>query len=122
MEMRALRSRRCVARVTELGQERCRFDQAGISRTRRLPVREAIAQSERPDAVERIDVALHGLCQPLTVLQCRLAMGELIGEPEAMRQAIREALQECARLNQTVATMRAVLQQMMADEEDERRG
>ena len=89
---------------------------------RRLPVREAIAQTERTGAVERIDVALHGLCQPLTVLQCRLAMGELIGEPEAMRQAIREALEECARLNKTVATMRAVLQQMMADEEDERRG
>ena len=88
---------------------------------RRSPVREVITQSERTGSVERIDVALHGLCQPLTVLQCRLAMGELIGEPEAMRQAIREALQECARLNKTVGTMRAILQQMMADEEDERR-
>ena len=39
-----------------------------------------------------MDVALHGLCQPLTVLQCRLAMGDLIGEPEAMREAIREGL------------------------------
>ena len=28
-----------------------------------------------------MDDALHELCQPLTVLQCRLAMGELIGEP-----------------------------------------
>ena len=88
---------------------------------RRSPVREVITQSERPGTVERIDVALHGLCQPLTVLQCRLAMGELIGEPEAMREAIREALQECARLNKTVGMMRAILQQMMADEEDERR-
>jgi hypothetical protein len=87
---------------------------------RRSQVREVITQSERTGSVERIDVALHGLCQPLTVLQCRLAMGELIGEPEAMRQAIREALQECARLNKTVGTMRAILQQMMADEEDER--
>jgi hypothetical protein len=87
---------------------------------RRSPVREAITHSERTDTVERIDVALHGLCQPLTVLQCRLAMGELIGEPEAMRQAIREALQECARLNKTVGTMRQILQQMMADDENER--
>jgi hypothetical protein len=63
--------------------------------------------------VERIDVALHGLCQPLTVLQCRLAMGEMIGEPEAMRDAIREALLECVRLNQTVGTMRTILQQAM---------
>jgi hypothetical protein len=83
-------------------------------------VREAITHSERTYTVERIDVALHGLCQPLTVLQCRLAMGELIGEPEAMRQAIREALQECARLNKTVGTMREILQQMMADDENER--
>ena len=69
------------------------------------------------DLVERIDVALHGLCQPLTVLQCRLAIGELIGEPDAMREAIREGLRECARLNQTVGTMREMLQQVMADEE-----
>jgi hypothetical protein len=97
---------------------------------RRLPVREVavreIAEHEgRTDLVEtglveRIDVALHGLCQPLTVLQCRLAMGELIGDPDAMREAIREGLQECARMNQTVGTMRAMLQQVMVDTDDER--
>jgi hypothetical protein len=81
----------------------------------RSPVREAAQQEDRTDLVERIDVALHGLCQPLTVLQCRLAMGELIGEPDAMRDAIREGLQECARMNQTVGTMRAMLQQVMVD-------
>ena len=85
---------------------------------RRLPVREVAEQDGRTGLVERIDVALHGLCQPLTVLQCRLAMGELIGEPEAMREAIREALQECARLNKTVGTMRGMLQRMMLDEEN----
>jgi hypothetical protein len=87
---------------------------------RRLPVREIVEQEIRTDLVERIDVALHGLCQPLTVLQCRLAMGELIGEPDAMREAIREGLQECARMNQTVGTMRAMLQQVMVDTQDER--
>jgi hypothetical protein len=70
--------------------------------------------------VERIDVALHALCQPLTVLQCRLAMGELIGEPEAMRDAIREALLECARLNQSVGTMRTMLRQVMESNDNER--
>ena len=72
--------------------------------------------------MERIDVALHGLCQPLTVLQCRLAIGELNGEPEAMREAIREALLECARLNNTVGSMRTMLQQAMRGSDDERRG
>jgi hypothetical protein len=89
-------------------------------RRRRLPVREFVQTIEKTELVERIDVALHGLCQPLTVLQCRLAMGELIGEPDAMREAIREGLQECARLNKTVGTMRAMLQQAMTEPEDER--
>ncbi|MEO6981958.1 MAG: hypothetical protein ABI072_02455 [Edaphobacter sp.] len=72
------------------------------------------------ELVERIDVALHGLCQPLTVLQCRLAMGELLGTPEALREAIRESLLECGRLNVVVGTMRAMLQQSVATEESER--
>jgi hypothetical protein len=74
------------------------------------------------EVIERIDVALHGLCQPLTVLQCRLAMGELVGEPDAMREAIRDGLQDCARMNQTVGTMRAMLRQVMAAVKDERIG
>lgn len=89
---------------------------------RRLPVRELAQQSGRAEFVERLDIALHGLCQPLTVLQCRLAMGELIGEPDAMLEAIREALKECVRLNQTVGTMRTMLQQVKTDTKDERIG
>jgi hypothetical protein len=58
---------------------------------------------------ERIDDMLHGLCQPLTVLQCRLALGELNGKPEAMRTAIGEALGECARMNKAVGAMREML-------------
>lgn len=74
-------------------------------------VHEAMEQESRTDLLERIDMALHSLCQPLTVLQCRLAMGELIGEPEAMREAIREGLQECERMNRAVGAMREMLQQ-----------
>ena len=68
-------------------------------------------ESREADLVERIDDALHGLCQPLTVLQCRLALGELSGEPEAMQEAIGAALGECARLNTAVGAMREMLQQ-----------
>jgi hypothetical protein len=85
-------------------------------------VREVREETNGGALVERIDVALHGLCQPLTVLQCTLAMGELIGEPDAMRDAIREALLECVRLNQTVVTMRTMLQQAMQSIDGERRG
>jgi hypothetical protein len=87
-----------------------------------MPVRELVRETGRAELVERLDVALHGLCQPLTVLQCRLAMGEMIGEPGAMLEAIREALKECVRLNQTVGTMRTMLQQVKADTNDERIG
>jgi hypothetical protein len=87
---------------------------------RRLPVRDVAQQEGRTDLIERIDVALHGLCQPLTVLQCRLAMGDLIGDADSMREAIREGLQEFARINETVEMMRAMLQQVIADTDDER--
>ena len=83
-------------------------------------MREVVPEAGALELIERIDVALHGLCQPLTVLQCRLAMGELLGEPDAMREAIRDGLQDCARMNQTVGMMRAMLRQVMADVEDER--
>ena len=60
--------------------------------------------------VEQMDGLLHAFCQPLTVLQCRLALGELSAEPSAMREAIRQALGECARLNEGVGAMREMLQ------------
>lgn len=85
-----------------------------------MPVREATEEGGCERLVERMDVALHALCQPLTVLQCRLALGELIGEPDAMRGAINEALAECARLNARVRTMREMLQQAMQKNTDER--
>lgn len=61
------------------------------------------------ERMEKIDAMLHNLCQPLTVLQCRLALGELNGEPEAMRAAIGEALSECSRMNSAVGAMREAL-------------
>ncbi|HEX7157753.1 MAG TPA: hypothetical protein VF214_01970 [Edaphobacter sp.] len=62
------------------------------------------------DLVGEIDRGLHGLCQPLTVLQCRLALAESSGEQTVMREAIREALGECSRLNAGVGAMREMLQ------------
>lgn len=66
-----------------------------------------------------MDDALHGLCQPLTVLQCRLAMGELIGGQDAMRAAIAEALAECTRVNLAVGLMREMLQHELQMDRDE---
>jgi hypothetical protein len=88
-----------------------------------LPVRETAEQLEAGLAA-RMDDALHGLCQPLTVLQCKLALGELIGGPDAMRNAIAEALVECARVNLAIGLMREMLQhslQMDVDEQERMR-
>lgn len=67
----------------------------------------------------RMDDALHELCQPLTVLQCRLAMGELIGGQDAMRTAISEALAECTRVNLAVTLMREMLQRELQMDRDQ---
>lgn len=81
-----------------------------------MPVPEMAGMGTSGALAERMDVALHGLCQPLTVLQCRLAMGELLGKPEAMREAIRAGLSECERLNAVVGTMREILQRAVDGE------
>lgn len=71
------------------------------------------------ELVEAIDRLLHGLCQPLTVLQCRLAMGELNGEPHAMREALGAALEDCVRLNDAVSAMREILAALRSGERSE---
>ena len=77
--------------------------------TLRWQVPEMVQELAREELAEGIDRLLHGLCQPLTVLQCRLAIGELNGEPQAMREAIGAALGECVRLNDAVSAMREML-------------
>jgi ribosomal protein S9 len=81
-------------------------------------------QEQQKTLAAQMNEALHELSQPLTVLQCRLAMGELSGEQGAMREAIAEALLECTRANMAVSLMRETLQQaLQADgEEQERKG
>ena len=73
---------------------------------------------DRREVVSEMEVALHGLCQPLTVLHCKLEIGLMSGEPEAMRQAIVDGIRECVRSNAAVAAMRELVRQSRrADEE-----
>lgn len=58
------------------------------------------------ETIVRIEQALHDLCQPLTVLQCKLELSLLDGGDEAVYAAVRDGLHECRRLNATVMTMR----------------
>jgi hypothetical protein len=57
--------------------------------------------------MQQLRIALHDLCQPLTTLQCRLEMAELVGTAEAFAEAVSLGLVECARISQAVAEMRA---------------
>lgn len=52
-----------------------------------------------------IAIDLHGLCQPLTALQCRLEIGRMEATLEGLDAAIVDALRECVRVNALVRAM-----------------
>jgi signal transduction histidine kinase len=59
--------------------------------------------------MDKMSLALHDLCQPLTTLQCRLEIAGLMGTDEAYRDAVNLGLVECARLINAVGSMREVV-------------
>jgi hypothetical protein len=68
-------------------------------------------QSRRAEEmISGIEVALHDLCQPLTVLQCKLELSLLNGSEEATHAAVVDGLHECRRLNAVVKTMRELVE------------
>jgi hypothetical protein len=73
--------------------------------------------SETVGTAELVEIsdALHDLCQPLTILQCRLEMGRLMGTPESYREAVTLALADCYRLMNTVEAMREIVQRAAAE-------
>jgi hypothetical protein len=52
---------------------------------------------------------LHDLCQPLTALQCRLELGQMIGDQEALLEAVEGAMLETERMFAAIAHMREKL-------------
>ena len=73
------------------------------------------------ETIVRIEQALHDLCQPLTVLQCKLELSLLNGEEEAVYAAVRDGLHECKRLNATVMTMRELVRRKLESNASETR-
>ena len=67
-------------------------------------------QNQAGEVLEKIGLALHELCQPLTTLQCRLEIAHLVGTAEAYREAVDLGLVECGRLVEGVHAMRELLQ------------
>ena len=67
----------------------------------------------REQELTRISAALHDLCQPLTTLQCRLEMAQLLDTPQACREAVEAGMRECLRLSAAVVLMREAVRDAM---------
>jgi hypothetical protein len=74
------------------------------------------ASLETVEGISGMEAVLHDLCQPLTILQCKLELGLLKGNQEAANAAMTEGLRECTRLNAAVNTMRNLMQQMKPED------
>jgi C4-dicarboxylate-specific signal transduction histidine kinase len=61
------------------------------------------------EGVRRIGKALHDLCQPLTTLQCRLEMAQVLGTAEAYREAVEMGMAECVRLTTAIGSLRTIV-------------
>ncbi len=71
------------------------------------------------DLLTRAARALHEMCQPLTVLQCRLEIDLMEADlGTSVTQTVADCLRECDRLNASVFAMRTLLQGAMAEEQE----
>jgi hypothetical protein len=73
----------------------------------------------REQEIARISAALHDLCQPLTTLQCRLEMAELVDTSAGYQDAVKMGLRECLRLSAAVGLMRSAVRAAMPQAGDD---
>jgi hypothetical protein len=67
---------------------------------------EAHDETVGADFWQGLDRELHDLCQPLTALQCRLELGQMIGDYDALAEAVEGAMLETERMFAAIAQMR----------------
>ena len=65
------------------------------------------------EALHQLSKALHDLCQPMTTLQCRLEMADVLGTVDAYRDAVELGLTECSRLIEAIDAMRGMVRTAM---------
>jgi signal transduction histidine kinase len=66
---------------------------------------------------EQVAHLLHDLCQPLTALQCRLEIDQLEHEgqaPSSRDQTMTDCVRQCARMNETIQSLRSLVRQAPA--------
>jgi len=64
----------------------------------------------RNGMLSELDRELHDLCQPLTTLQCRLEMAQMMGDLEPLKEAVDASVVEAHRIVDAVTRMRAMLE------------
>ena len=64
--------------------------------------------------LQQMSAVLHDLCQPLTTVQCRLEMAQLLDTCEDYREAVQTSAAECARLAAHVHALRDLLRLVLA--------
>ncbi len=64
----------------------------------------------RNAVLSELDRELHDLCQPLTTLQGRLELAQMMGDPESLKEAVDAGLVEAQRLAAAVTRMRGMLE------------
>lgn len=75
---------------------------------------------DRVTVMRKVAASLHDLCQPLTALQCRLEIGQLLATPAAYEEAVMEGLRESERLVASVTAMRELVRQALEETSHER--
>jgi len=61
------------------------------------------------EILREMDRELHDLCQPLTTLQCRLELAQMIGDAASLKEAVDGGVEETLRIFAAVARMRETL-------------
>lgn len=69
----------------------------------------SIEANQKATTVQQMSTVLHDMCQPLTALQCRLEMAELMNTCEDYREAVALGISECARLSGHIHRLRELL-------------
>lgn len=64
----------------------------------------------RVEIFRDLDLELHDLCQPLTTLQGRLELAQIMGDEASMKEAVDSAVVEAQRIVAAVARMRERLE------------
>ena len=85
-----------------------------------MAVREASQKVREGSLLAQVADVLHEMCQPLTVLQCRLEIDLMEADlGSGVTRTAAECLLECDRLSMSIATMRTLLQRAMLEEREQ---